>query len=60
MALSVFSASCPNCKSIEFRGVGFRNSLERAIRWIVLPYRCALCGRHFFLLRNRAPVAGTA
>ena len=28
--------------------------------WLFLPYRCALCGHHFFLLRWLAPVEGTA
>jgi len=27
--------------------------------WLLLPYRCDLCGRHFFLLRWLAPVEGT-
>jgi hypothetical protein len=51
---------CPHCKSIEFRGVGVRNAVERALYWILLPYRCSLCGHHFFLLRWRAPIQGTA
>jgi hypothetical protein len=25
---------CPNCRSIEFRGVGVRNSVERALNWL--------------------------
>jgi DNA-directed RNA polymerase subunit RPC12/RpoP len=47
----MFVAQCPHCRSIEFRKVGWRNSFERAIRFILLPYRCELCGHHFFLFR---------
>ncbi|HSM76844.1 MAG TPA: hypothetical protein VLT57_04430 [Bryobacteraceae bacterium] len=57
---SLCSARCPHCRSAEFRGVGLRNTFELALRWLLLPYRCSLCGRHFFLFRWRAPVAGTA
>ena len=56
----MFSARCPHCGSIEFRGVGVRNLVERVLRWILLPYRCELCGRHFFLIRWRAPLEGTS
>lgn len=56
----MFSEKCPYCRSIEFRGVGVRNSFEQALHWILLPYRCFLCGRHFFLFRGVAPVEGTA
>ena len=56
----MFFPHCPHCKSVEFRGVGVRNAIERALYWIILPYRCSLCGRHFFLFRSRAPVDGTA
>lgn len=58
--MSVFSARCPHCRSVEFRGVGVRNGVETLLRFILLPYRCSLCGRHFFLFRWRAPIAGTA
>jgi transposase-like protein len=54
------STRCPYCKSIEFRGVGVRNAVEKAFSWIVSPYRCSLCGHHFFLFRWRAPIQGTA
>jgi len=54
------SACCPNCKSVEFRGVGVRNAIESALSWLLSPYRCSLCGRHFFLLKWRAPLEGTA
>jgi hypothetical protein len=37
-----------------------RNAIERAIHWILLPYRCELCGHHFFLFRWIAPEGGTA
>ncbi len=57
---TVLSTCCPYCKSIEFRGVGVRNALEKAFHWILLPYRCSLCGHHFFLFRGLAPIGGTA
>jgi hypothetical protein len=47
----MLSASCSHCKSVDFRSVGTRNALERALHWLVKPYRCALCGHHFFLFR---------
>lgn len=56
----VFSARCPHCRSVDFRGVGVRNAMESMLRFIVSPYRCSLCGHHFFLLRWLAPIAGTA
>jgi transposase-like protein len=56
----MFSAHCPHCKSVEFRGVGLRNAIESALAWLVSPYRCSLCGKHFFLLRWVSPVGGTA
>jgi predicted Zn-ribbon and HTH transcriptional regulator len=46
-----FSAHCPHCKSIEFRSVGVRNTIEKIVFWILRPCRCGLCGRHFFLFR---------
>jgi transposase-like protein len=52
----VFSTRCPRCKSIDFRSVGVRNAMEKTLQWILLPFRCALCGRHFFLFRWLAPV----
>jgi len=52
----MFSSHCPNCRSIDFRSVGVRNAFERALHWILLPHRCTLCGRHFFLLRWLAPI----
>jgi hypothetical protein len=33
--------------------------MERAIHWLLLPYRCDFCGRHFFLFRWQAPIEGT-
>jgi prevent-host-death family protein len=54
----VFSPRCSHCGSVEFRGVGVRNTVERAAHWFFLPYRCSLCGRHFFLFRWMAPEAG--
>jgi hypothetical protein len=40
--------------------VGTRNGMEKALLWLLSPYRCSLCGRHFFLFRWRAPLAGSA
>jgi hypothetical protein len=51
------SAQCPHCKSVDFRSVGVRNSIEKALQWIVVPYRCCLCGHHFFLFRWLIPVS---
>lgn len=34
--------------------------MEKAFHWLLLPYRCALCGHHFFLFRWKAPLQGTA
>ena len=56
----MLSKQCPHCKSVDFRGVGMRNAMERALRWLLSPYRCSLCGRHFFLFRWLAPLEGTA
>lgn len=58
--VALFSKSCPYCKSIEFRTVGTRNGLERALQGILQPCRCSLCGHHFFLFRWQAPLEGTA
>ena len=57
---AAYAARCPNCGSVEFRGVGVRNALERAVHSFLHPYRCSLCGRHFFLFRWVAPEGGTA
>jgi DNA-directed RNA polymerase subunit RPC12/RpoP len=54
-APEVFSARCPYCRSVDLRPVGVRNSIEQAIHWILLPYRCSLCGRHLFLFRWLTP-----
>ena len=51
---------CPHCRSVDFRVVGVRNFVEVAIHWFFLPYRCTLCGRHFFLFRWMVPGHGTA
>lgn len=50
---SLFSNRCPHCGSIEFRSVGVRNVVEQALLWLLQPYRCSLCGHHFFLVRFR-------
>jgi hypothetical protein len=55
----LFSRHCPHCRSVEFRGVGARNAFEKAVHWILLPFRCSLCGRHFFLMRWIATAHGT-
>ena len=47
-------------RSIDFRGVGVRNAVEKAFQWLFLPFRCSLCGRHFFVFRWVAPANGTA
>jgi len=60
LELPMFSTRCPYCRSVDFRGVGVRNSIEKALLWLFLPYRCSLCGRHFFLFRWVAPAGGTA
>jgi hypothetical protein len=36
---------------VDLRSVGVRNAIEQAIHWILRPYRCSLCGHHFFLFR---------
>lgn len=55
-----FSSRCPYCKSVDFRSVGVRNAVEQAIRWLMLPFRCSLCGHHFFLFRWLAPAEDEA
>jgi len=57
--VGMFSTSCPYCKSIDIRTVGLRNGLERAFRWLVHPYRCSLCGHHFFLFRHQTSSVNT-
>jgi hypothetical protein len=51
----MLSTSCPHCRSIDFRLVGARNAMEQAFHWLFLPFRCTLCGRHFFVFRWLAP-----
>ena len=58
--VGLFSAHCPHCKSIDFRMVDTRNVIERAFQWLLQPYRCGLCGQHFFLCRWQIPIGGTA
>lgn len=55
---ALFSTRCPYCRSIDFRGVGVRNTIEGAFHWLLQPCRCSLCGRHFFLLRWQTPAVG--
>jgi hypothetical protein len=52
---SIFLPCCPNCRSVDFRSVGFRNGFEKAVGRFFLPLRCSLCGRHFFLFRWQVP-----
>jgi transposase-like protein len=54
MLPGMFASCCPRCKSIDFRDVGIRNGLEKALAWLIHPYRCSLCGHHFFLFRRPA------
>jgi hypothetical protein len=54
--MGLLSKCCPYCRSIDFRSVGIRNSVEAAIFWLLQPLRCSLCGHHFFLLRWQVPV----
>ena len=54
------STRCPYCKSIEFRSVGVRSEFERVFLWLRQPYRCDLCGHHFFLFRWQVPVETSA
>jgi len=58
--VKLFSANCPHCRSIEFRSVGARNGVERAFHWLLQPYRCSLCGHHFFRFRWLALAGGEA
>jgi predicted Zn-ribbon and HTH transcriptional regulator len=54
-SFGLFAAQCPHCKSIDFRIVDARNGMERAFLWLLRPYRCGLCGHHFFLCRWQLP-----
>jgi hypothetical protein len=58
--IGLFSARCPYCKSIQFRSVGVRNSVEQALNWLLQPCRCDFCGHHLFLFRWRVPVEGAS
>jgi hypothetical protein len=31
--------------------------MEKALFWLLQPYRCGLCGHHFFLFRWQANLA---
>jgi transposase-like protein len=57
---ALFSTRCPYCRSIDLRRVGVRNALETAFHWLLQPYRCSLCGHHFFLFRWQSPIGGEA
>ena len=58
--MGLLSKRCPYCRSIEFRSVGIRNSMEGAISWLLQPLRCSLCGHHFFLFRWQVSVGDAA
>jgi len=58
--VGLFSKRCPHCKSIEFRRVGARNATEKAFHWLLQPFRCGLCDRHFYMARWQAPLRETA
>jgi transposase-like protein len=58
--VGLFATRCPHCRSIDFRSVDTRNGVEAAFHWLLQPYRCALCGHHFFLFRWQTLVGGTA
>ena len=45
--------------TLGLAGIARTPSAERAIHWLVVPYRCCLCGHHFFLFRWLAPIGGT-
>jgi DNA-directed RNA polymerase subunit RPC12/RpoP len=48
----LFVSRCPNCRSILYRSVEPRGAVERAFQWLLHPYQCSLCGRHFYLCRT--------
>jgi transcriptional regulator NrdR family protein len=56
----LLSRCCPYCKSIDFRIVDARSALEETFHWLLQPFRCGLCGHHFFLFRWLAPIGGEA
>ena len=37
-------------------GIGMQNAIERALRWLLQPCRCDLCGHPFYLFRWQVPV----
>ena len=56
----LFQGCCPYCSSIDFRSVDARNSIEEFFDWLLQPFRCGLCGHHFFLFRWQSPIGGEA
>jgi transposase-like protein len=58
--VGLFFKRCPRCRSIDFRSVGGRNAIESAFQRLLQPYRCSLCGHHFFLFRWQALIGGVA
>ena len=56
VTVGLFPSRCPHCKSIDFRAVDPRSVIEKSLHWLLQPYRCGLCGHHFFLGRWQIPV----
>jgi predicted Zn-ribbon and HTH transcriptional regulator len=50
------SSRCPHCRSIDFRKVGSEGAMEVTLRWLLHPFRCDLCGHHFYLFPWQVPV----
>lgn len=40
--VGAFSTRCAHCRSVDFRTLGVRNAIERALHWLLQPYRCSL------------------
>jgi transposase-like protein len=52
----LFSSGCPFCRSIDYRSVDIRNAIESSLLWLLQPYRCSLCGHHFFRFRWQSTI----
>lgn len=59
MVNAMLTATCPHCRSIEFRSVGTQSVVEKAFLWLLQPCRCDFCGHHFFIFRWQVPLGGT-
>jgi len=53
-----FAASCPHCRSIDYRISDPRNVLETTVHWLLQPFWCSLCGHRFFLFSWQVPAGG--